>query len=65
MSAGPGDPEEWEPEYRDWLIDSFHQALGLARDRAVAREEYEQAAEFLALAQDIQFVEEPSILDVK
>jgi hypothetical protein len=62
MSAGPEDPEEWEPEYRDWLIDSFHQALNLAQDRAVAREEYEQAAEFLALAKDIQWLEEPSIL---
>ena len=62
MSAGPEDPEEWEPEYRTWLIDSFHQALNLAQDRAVAREEYEQAAEFLALAKDIQWLEEPSIL---
>lgn len=62
MSAGSGEPDEWEPEYRTWLIDSFHEALSLAQTRAVAREEYEQAAEFLALAKDIQWLEEPSIL---
>lgn len=55
--------DDWEPEYRTWLIDGFCQALALAQRAAVSREDYEQAAEIRSLLTDIQFVEEPSILD--
>lgn len=60
LSIGPS--VEWEPEYREWLMESFKEALLLAQDRSVAREDYEQAAEIKSLVTDIQFFQEPSIV---
>ena len=53
---------EWEPEYRDWLITSFCEALTLCQARAVEREDYEQAAEIRTLLLDVQTLEEEGII---
>lgn len=46
--------EEWTPEYRAWMLETFCQALELAKADCVRSEEYEQAAEIQILLPDIQ-----------
>lgn len=62
LSVGNDEAEEWNDEYRAWLLDGFCEALLLSLDRAVSREDYEQAAEIKLLLADIQISEESSIL---
>jgi len=56
MSCAPAG--EWSEEYRTWLLGCFDQALVLAGEEAVRREEYEWAAELRVLHLDMLVVEE-------
>lgn len=55
--------DEWTPEYREWLLFTFKQALDLAKEDCVKSEEYEQAAEIQLLIPDVMPSDECSILD--
>jgi len=56
LSIGP--ELEWTPEYHQWLMNCYIEALELSIESALAREDYEQVPEIKSLIEDIRIIEE-------